>query len=472
MNTGLLLYMQRKNKPVINFMDDNLFNSFLFCEGEKLYLNTAVSPNFIPIAEEILQKSYKIVYYELNPICPICGQPLNKNGLQKFILNKNKIIYKQKYSCKCCKYYKTTSLETFIGKYCNYTLEIKELSLNFSTISYSSYENKANYINLIYDVKICRQTSYISQSALIDQYLDAEEKKVSELIKGLNIKPSGFYNYDEEFIKISKEIYVRMTIIDAHTRLIINDQLIRREEFTKETIKKYFKESFKGLKLNTIITDGYSAYPEIIEEIGAKHHSCTFHIMQRLMTPLQKHINKLNRSIKSLEEQIEKTTEKIEQLKNKMPLKKGRAKKTDKKRIKNQNQRKNLKLKNDKNKFKLKQIKNEVKEYIEYKEKISQIFKSKSIKTAMNRFYKLNEKFDEMPEIIQDFMRKLSKKLEITLNHTQNRKIPSTNNLAELIFRVTFPGKIKRIFRTYKGAKRQIRLNNLNWTKRNVLGEK
>ncbi len=145
-----------------------------------------------------------------------------------------------------------------------------------------------------------------------------------------------------------------MTIIDAHTRLIINDQIIRREEFTKETIKKYFKESFKRLKLNTIITDGYSAYPEIIEEIGAKHHSCTFYIMQRLMIPLQKHINKRNRSIKSLEEQIEKNTEKIEQLKNKMPLKKGRAKKTDTKRIKNQNQRKKLKIENDKNKFKLK----------------------------------------------------------------------------------------------------------------------
>ncbi len=57
MNTGLLLYLQTKNKPVINFMDDNLFNSFLFCEGGKLYLNTVVSPNFIPIAEKILQKS-------------------------------------------------------------------------------------------------------------------------------------------------------------------------------------------------------------------------------------------------------------------------------------------------------------------------------------------------------------------------------------------------------------------------------
>ena len=154
-----------------------------------------------------------------------------------------------------------------------------------------------------------------------------------------------------------------------------------------------------------------------------------------------------------------------------MPPKIGRPKKTEKKLIKNQNQRKKLKMENDRNKFKLKQIKNEVKECLEYKEKISKIFKSKTIKTAMNRFNKLNVKFDEMPEIIQDFMRKLSKKLEITLNYTKNRKIPSTNNLAELLFRVTFPGKIKRIFRTYKGAQRQIRLNNLNWTKRNVLGE-
>ena len=53
-----------------------------------------------------------------------------------------------------------------------------------------------------------RQTSYISQSALIDQYLEKEEKIVNQSIKKLNIMPSGFYNYDEEFIKISKEIYV------------------------------------------------------------------------------------------------------------------------------------------------------------------------------------------------------------------------------------------------------------------------
>lgn len=79
-----------------------------------------------------------------------------------------------------------------------------------------------------------RQTSYISQSCLIDQYLHKEENKINKLIKKLNIKPNGFYNYDEEFLKISKEIYVSMPIIDAHTQLIINNQIIRKEEFTKK----------------------------------------------------------------------------------------------------------------------------------------------------------------------------------------------------------------------------------------------
>lgn len=189
-----------------------------------------------------------------------------------------------------------------------------------------------------------RQTSYVSQSALINQYLDSEEKRVNKLIKESNIKLSGFYNYDEEFIKINKEIYVRMTIIGTHTRLIINDQILRREEFTKQTIKKYFKESFNGLKLNTIITDGYGAYPIIIKEIGAKHHSCIFHIMQGLIIPLQKHINKRNWSIKSLEEQIKKITDKKTQFKSKIPLKRGRVKKTDKKLMKNQNQRKKAQI--------------------------------------------------------------------------------------------------------------------------------
>lgn len=76
---------------------------------------------------------------------------------------------------------------------------------------------------------------------------------------------------------------------------------------------------------------------------------------------------------------------------------------------------------------------------------------------------------NELPKIIQVFLKKLEKKIDYTLNHTKNSEIPKTNNLIELIYRTTFPGKIKRIFRTLKGAKRQIKSNNIKWMENNVL---
>ena len=90
----------------------------------------------------------------------------------------------------------------------------------------------------------------------------------------------------------------------------------------------------------------------------------------------------------------------------------------------------------------------------------------------MNRFNKLNEKFDEMHDIIQDFMRKLSKKLKITLNHTKNNKIPSTNNLAELLFRVTFPGKNKKDLQNIQRCKKTNSIKQLKLDKKECFGRK
>lgn len=74
-----------------------------------------------------------------------------------------------------------------------------------------------------------------------------------------------------------------------------------------------------------------------------------------------------------------------------------------------------------------------------------------------------------MPEEIQKFIQNLSKDFETTINHIKNPEIPSTNNLIEGFYKTTFPGKIKRIFRTNKGLKIRLKLSQLRWTKRNVL---
>ena len=69
------------------------------------------------------------------------------------------------------------------------------------------------------------------------------------------------------------------------------------------------------------------------------------------------------------------------------------------------------------------------------------------------------------------FLKKLLKKIDRAVQFVNDNNIPKTNNLVELFYRVTFPGKIKRIFRTYEGAMNRIRLNNIRWMERNVLGE-
>ena len=164
-------------------------------------------------------------------------------------------------------------------------------------ITYSSYGSKTEIVNEQFDLNISRKSIYLHEKELSPQYIYNKEQEILKQIEKLNIKPSGYYSYDEEFIKINKKIYVRLALIDVNTKMIINDELICKDQFSKEYIEKFLKESTEGIKLETIITDGYRSYPEIIESLDAKHQLCTFHIMQNLMLKLNPYINTKLRQI-------------------------------------------------------------------------------------------------------------------------------------------------------------------------------
>ena len=117
----------------------------------------------------------------------------------------------------------------------------------------------------------------------------------------------------------------------------------------------------------------------------------------------------------------------------------------------------------------LSQYNKELKELIENKEEIKKIFKFKTLKASMNKFNKLYDKKEELPSIIRDFLKNLSKKIDRALEFTKDKSIPKTNNLVELFYKVTFPGKIKRIYRTIEGVENRIRMNNIRWMERNVI---
>ena len=464
--------MKLKNKkPTEIYCVEDLFKYYLFGQGNLLYICNTISPKIVDLFSEIMDTELFVIYFDYREYDPEFAQTHVKNGLVEYKLNKKYIIYKQtyKYQSKNKEKFMTTMLPEYIDKYCNYTREIKEQGLMCTKITYSSYGSKTEIVNEQFNLNISRQSIYLHEKELSPQYIYNKEQEILKEIKKLNIEPSGYYSYDEEFIKINKKIYVRLALIDVHTKMIINDELIPKDQFNKEYIEKFLKESTDGIKLKTIITDGYRSYPEIIERLGAKHQLCTFHIMQNLMVKLNPYINTKRRLIDSLTKSNEKKEAKIEELKSKITLKRGRPKNSDKKLKNNITKRKKLKSEIDENKEKIRKYKAKIKEHLEYKETIKKIFRAKTFKTAMKYYHQLYDKLEELPSIIKDFIKTLSKKINKALEYTKDKKIPKTNNLVELLFKVTFPGKIKRIYRTYAGAITQIKLDDLKWIERNVL---
>lgn len=74
-----------------------------------------------------------------------------------------------------------------------------------------------------------------------------------------------------------------------------------------------------------------------------------------------------------------------------------------------------------------------------------------------------------MSEEIKKFLENLKDYLDDALKHTLNKSVPSTNNLIEQFFKITFARKIKKIFRTKRGAMKRMKLNEIRCNKRNVI---
>ena len=203
--------------------DNGIFKFFFDGESNKLYLNEDVPPEFVLLMDNFLKEEYEVVYLKSVEKCPVCGSDLSKNGTDDFLLNKIRVIKKQKYVCtdKMCKEHTRVCLKKFIDKHCNYTKNIRDFGLNTSLIDYLSYEKKADFMELIFGITIPRSTVYYHENILSDEYLARKEKEMSMMIKELGIEPEGVYHYDEQVLWVDNCIKLRMTLLCATTNLII-----------------------------------------------------------------------------------------------------------------------------------------------------------------------------------------------------------------------------------------------------------
>ena len=279
--------MNSIKSPTVYNCAEELFNSlYLICENT-VYLNEIVSPKIIYIFNELSPFKLKYIYFKEDLICPICDSRLNKNGTKKYSLNKNQEYFKQQYSCSSpkCNYTTVVSLEQHIDKNCNYTREIREKGLELEYIEHISHEKKAEIIQNEIGVKIPRQTVQYHEFEKSEQFIEKENKKIQNEIKNKKIESSGILHYDEEYFTKNKEKYVRLTILDSKTRLILNDQIILQDQFDIDFIEIFLKYSLENQKRKILITDGNTAYPDIIKRLNMKQQKCVFHKIQNQRTP-------------------------------------------------------------------------------------------------------------------------------------------------------------------------------------------
>jgi len=405
-------------------------------------------------------------------ICSHCGNKLHRNGTSTLFLNKNFYVKTQNYCHKKCKTSRYTRLYKYKDKYCNYLNYIRNDGLNSDFIDYKSYYSKQGHLYRFYKIKIPVSTIYYHDKTSFEKYYEKILKLQEEAMAKLGIGPSGVYAYDEQYIFINKILYMRMTLIDINTKIIIAEQLVCFEDFDDSIIKNFLKENLEGLPLKTIVTDGRTSYNNIIESIGAIHHRCLFHLMQNLMTPLQRKLNQLNKDINNNEKKIKTNEQKIEEINKKYKGKTGRPKKTDTQRNKDNQEKDKLIEANKKLNKKNKEKTDEINELIYNKERIQKIFIQKNKKDARRRFNTIYNAKEHLPPIIQRFIERMRKNLEILINHIEDDEIPATNNTVENYYRTTLPRKQKRIYRTIEGAYKRIKEQQLRWTHRIVLNQK
>ena len=394
---------------------------------------------------------------------------MNSNGSRPAKPNKWEGIRKKQYICPECGKTHFTSLENFIKRYSNYTRAICEKSLDYESITYLSYQKKAEIIKLENEIQLNRQTVYYHESTYDTSFITQKEENLQKLLEETKIEPSGIYHYDEEFLHENGIKTVRLAIIDAVTNLIINDQVIYQEDFDQDFVEIFLKYSLEGLPKKVLITDGNLMYPPIIERICIKHQLCIFQIIKYHNDKSYKKMNKIKRRIQTLERKIEENEERITKLKEYSKGMAYRPSKKDKTRIRKIKKRKKLMKDNTRYKNELKQKRKELNEQERSNERIANIYDTDTQKAAIRRFRTIYHQLDQFDDNTQKYLKNLNKKFDKTIEYHKNPQIPRTNNKIEGYFKITLPRHIKRIYRTREGLIRWIRLQKIRWMERNVL---
>lgn len=226
----------------------------------------------------------------------------------------------------------TTDLSDMCDENCKYSRFICDFIMECYYIEHFSFKKVSELIKLNYGLEIDYRRVCDLYNKTIDSFKLIKYEEVERDIRNGKIKLGHVGNYDEEFVYIKHQPYVRLTLIDNKTKIILKDILIPRKIFNRNYIKSFIHDATEGLNYHTIVTDGDRRYKKILDELGLNQQRCIFHSMQNLMSKINPVHNRLKRRIKTINKEIIEKEEKLVDLTKKYKNCIGRPKKDDKQR--------------------------------------------------------------------------------------------------------------------------------------------
>lgn len=166
-------------------------------------------------------------------------------------------------------------------------------------IGYQSLRKISKYFEIFLGIRVSHQT--------IKNWSNKNHK---ETINNEEFEYSGYYVYDEQFLRLNGVRHYRLTLFDAILNVPVSERIVRRR-IPKNT-KKFILDSTKNKPFICLTTDLFPMYRNIADEMGVNHQLCTFHLFQTINHKLKVYCrrNKINKK------QREHIYENAQELKN------------------------------------------------------------------------------------------------------------------------------------------------------------
>ena len=219
-------------------------------------------PNFENTNSKLFLDENNTFKYD-NPICPVCG---SHKIIKKGTITKNKQningktteFREQQYQCKKCNKKFGISNNPLIGKNKQYLQEIMDKIPGIMKIGYQSLRKISKYFEIFLGIRISHQT-----------IKNWSNKNHEETINNEEFEYSGYYLYDEQFLRLNGVRHYRLTLFDAVLNVPVSERIVRRR-IPKNT-KKFILDSTKDKPFICLTTDLFPMYRNVSDEIGVNH---------------------------------------------------------------------------------------------------------------------------------------------------------------------------------------------------------